>query len=340
MPIAKENVMDKLLTIAIPTFNRAAKLKRLLTVLQDEINTSCLHEQIDILISDNASIDDTASIASEFTDSNFSLEYYRQSENLGFDGNLRYLYSHARTRFVWFMADDDLPLKGAIGKILSSLEMHDPDVLLFSFIQPPGSTVRQFNYSTQIWFVNDPVSAIEHVLRYPKLSIYVLRKINFDESQWNVLDVTLGSGWYFISLAFSVLETSPKPLLVTISEPLATCDEDHVGLPWVPFMFLRMDKMVQHPFVLKHNQSLSKIYKNKGYCQAIQFSFAAKCGSLIPERMEDYDHFIHALKWRIPTLIRNPRTLMQLMALKLHIANLWSRIRPILRWVRKPLKKS
>lgn len=339
MPIVKENSMDKLLTIAIPTFNRAAKLKRLLAAIKDEIVTSCLQEQIDVLVSDNASIDDTSSIVSEFTDSNFSLEYYRQHVNLGFDGDLRFLYTHAKTRYVWFMADDDLPLSGSIGKIISTLKMHDPDILLFSFIQPPGSILRQFNYLDPIYLIKDALSAIENVLRYPKVSIYVMRKVDFDESHWNVLDKNLESGWYFIPLAFSVLESSSKLLLVVISESLATCDEDYVRLPWVPFMFLRMDEMVRHPFVLKHNPSLPKIYKNKGYCQAIQFSFAAKCGSLIPERMEEYDHFIHALKWRIPTLIRNPRTLMQFMALKLNIANLWAKIRPTLRWVRKPLKK-
>ncbi len=334
MPIVEENDMDKLLTIAIPTFNRAAKLKRLLAALQDEIVTSCLQEQIDVLVSDNASIDDTPSIVSEFTDSNFSLEYYRQPENLGFDGNLRFLYSHAKTRYVWFMADDDLPLMGSIGKLLSTLKMHDPDVLLFSFIQPPDSKVRQFNYSEPVWLVNDPVSAIEHILRYTKLSIFVIRKIKFHNYQWRTLDENIGSGWYYISLAFSVLEASQNLLLAIVSEPLATCDEDYTSISYTPFPLLNMDKMVQHTFVMKHQSNLPKLYESKGYCQAIQFAFAAKVGSLSPEYPEEYDKFIKELEWRIPVLLKAPRSFFQLIALKLQVAWLWPKIKNVIRKVK------
>jgi len=335
MPVVEKDIMQRpLLTIAIPTFNRAPKLKRLLNIIQEQIAASNLQACVCILVSDNASTDQTPAVASEFTGTGFNFTYYRQPQNLGLDGNLRFLYAHAKSRYVWFMADDDFPLKGAIGKLVNVLEAYDPDVLLFSFIQPPGSTVRQFDYPEPVRLVSDPVSAIEHILCYTKVSIFVIRKVAFDSSQWRALDENLGSGWYYISLAFSVLEASRNLRLAAISEPLATSDEDYFVIAYVPVALLRMHTIVQHPFVLKHNPGLLKQYHEVGYYQAIQFAFAAKTGGLVPESPQEYDEFIKDLECRIPTLLRRPRSLLQFVALKLRIASLWPNIRPIVKRVK------
>lgn len=232
-----------------------------------------------------------------------------------------------------------MPLKGAISKIVNVLERDDPDVLLFSFFQPPGSTVRQFDYPEAVRLVSDPVSAIEHVLRYTKLSIFVIRKVDFDSSNWSVLDANLGAGWYYILLAFSVLQVSRNLRLAVISEPLGTCDEDYIAISYSPHPLLNMDKMVMHPFVMRNNPGLIKYYYRKGYYQAIQFAFAAKIGSLSPEYPEEYDKFIKRMEWRIPVLLKESRSFLQLIALKFKIASAWPKIRPVVRWM-KPLSVS
>lgn len=328
-----------MLTVAIPTYNRAAKVKRLLNMINDEILTSQLQDRVAVIVSDNASTDTTPAAVSGFLNSNINIKYYRQPENLGFDGNIKFLYTKAETSYVWFMADDDLPLKSAIAKVVKTLEMYNPDVLLFSFIQPPGSAVKQFDYPEPVRLVSAPISVIEHVLRYTKISIFVTRKISFNSSQWQALDENLGDGWYYISLAFSVIEASPKLQLAIISEPLATCDEDYFTITTSPEGLLRMDRAVHHPFVLKYIPGLLKFYKDKGYYTAIQFAFAVKCGSLLAEYTEEYDKFIKDLECRICTLLRRPRSLLQFIALKLHIARLWPRIRPVVRWI-QPLSVS
>lgn len=326
------------MTIAIPTFNRAAKLERLLTVLQEDITTSQLQERVVVLVSDNASTDETPSMLSQFADFDLRLEYYRQPENLGFDGNLRFLYAHVNTPYLWFMADDDYPLTGAVNKVVRALEAHEPDVLLFSFIQPPGSTVRQFDFPESVRLVTEPVLAIEYVLRYTKVSIFIVRKVSFEASQGQVLDENIGAGWYYISLAFSVLETSPSLRLAVISEALATCDEDYSLITTNPESLLRMGIVVQHPFVMKHSPNLPKFYRDEGYYSAIQFAFAVKCGALPPEYPEEYDKFIKELECRICTLFRCPRSLFQFMALKLRISRLWPLIKPKVRYLMSKIR--
>lgn len=309
--------------------------------MQKEISTHRLEDRIVVMVSDNASKDETPSIVSGFAGSFRHFVSYRQDENMGFDGNCRFLYAHADTQYVWFMADDDMPLEGSLSRIVDVVGTLGPDVLLFSFIQPPGTRIRQFDYPEPVRSIEDPVEAIVHVLRYPKVSIFVLRKVDFSDAERQELDKNLGGGWYYLSLAFSVLESSHHLRLAAISEPLAACDEDYTTIAWVPTPFLNLDKPLQHPYVLKHRPELEKrfphlirFFSEEGYYNAILCSFAAKSGSLTPECAEDYDEFIKALDFRAVKLLKRPRSLLQFIALKCRIAGLWPYIRPAVRRVR------
>lgn len=291
-----------------------------------------------VYVSDNASTDDTEKLVKEFQERQLKVRYFRQSENVGFDNNLRFLYQIADSGYVWFIADDDMPLPGAISTILNIIDAQMPDVLLFSFVQPPGSKVRQFDYADPLRIVTDPVEAIEHVLRYTKLSIFVLRKIAFAERQWQELDRNIGAGWYYISLAFSVLESGHFLKLIAVSDPLATCDEGFTELSWTPTPFLNLDKPVQHAFVLKNYAEtnrryprLLKYFNEEGYYGAIQCAFSVKCGGLSSQASIDYDGFIRDLDCRGLMLIKRPKALIQFLALKLRIAGVWSYVRPAFR---------
>ena len=331
---AQSVMAEVLLTIAIPTFNRGAKLHRLLSIVRDEIVVSHLQERVCVVVSDNASADSTPCIVSQFANCGFGLTYHRQPDNLGFDGNLRFLYTHSNSRHVWFLADDDVPLPGAVSRIVAALQRHDPDVLLFSFVQPPGCTTRQFDYPEPLRLVVDPVTSIECVLRCTKVSIYVLRRPAFHDAEWRQLDGTLGDGWYYISLALAVLARSTDLRVALISEPLAGCDNDFRTLAYVPSMFLRLHHSLEHPFVLRHCPGLVKSYYERGYYEAIQFCFAAKTNRLRPEDPGDYDRFIKGLPFRGGVLVRRPRSLLQFMALKLGISGLWLRMKPLTFWLR------
>ena len=88
-----------LLTIGIPTYNRANYLGKLLAKIMPE----CERLGVEVLVSDNASTDDTAGIAARFS----SIRYLRNPRNLGFDGNILNLLDTAAGRFLWLLGDDD-----------------------------------------------------------------------------------------------------------------------------------------------------------------------------------------------------------------------------------------
>lgn len=103
-----------LLTIAIPTFNRAAYLGNTLEHLIDQLPFGS-DRQIEVLISDNGSGDGTEALCHEYMHRHpLVVRYVRHDKNLGFDRNLDSLFVNARGQYVLLVGDDDYPLPGAL----------------------------------------------------------------------------------------------------------------------------------------------------------------------------------------------------------------------------------
>jgi len=90
-----------LITIAIPTYNRADKYLR--QTIECAINQT--YENIEILISDNNSNDHTPEVVRSFSDPR--IKYYRQESNLGGFGNWNFLLDQARGDYFHLYHDDD-----------------------------------------------------------------------------------------------------------------------------------------------------------------------------------------------------------------------------------------
>lgn len=121
-----------LLTLAIPTYNRAESLRATLLAFVAQIKQADLTD-VEIVVSDNCSTDNTqqvcASIATEHP--TLSLRYFCNASNLGFDGNVNALFGHARGRYVWTYSDDDRPSPEMLAHVLNLL---DQKKIEFAFI--------------------------------------------------------------------------------------------------------------------------------------------------------------------------------------------------------------
>ncbi|WP_433692497.1 glycosyltransferase family 2 protein [Herbaspirillum seropedicae] len=97
-----------LLTIAIPTYNRAARLRTTLLKHIEQIERAALTD-VEIAVSDNCSTDDTQQVCRNLAQAHpdLQLRYFRNDSNIGFDGNVNALFGHARGRYVWTFSDDD-----------------------------------------------------------------------------------------------------------------------------------------------------------------------------------------------------------------------------------------
>ena len=307
------------LSIVIPTYNRADKLLRLLGNIEAELVNCQMADQVQILVSDNASNDDTQSKVAVFRALYFNLSYFRQESNIGFDGNVRFLYEAAKTDYVWFFSDDDILLPGAISTVLDGLKATEPDVLLFSFIQPPGSKYQTFNLPSRISVVTNPNDIIRYVALYPKVSIYVLRKIELSVEQTMELQPFYENGFFWIDLCYSIIAVREKPKICIISKPLARCDDEFDNIRFGPSVFLRSYTIFNHPFVRAHLPNQAEEARIKSYYDVIQLMFAVKMGSLKSDNHALFEREMKSLSIMPNLLIKSPRAFMQLLAIKLQL---------------------
>ncbi len=91
-----------LVTIAIPTYNRASAF--LSYALRSAVEQT--YENLEIIVSDNCSEDDTESVVGGYGDSR--IQYYKQKENIGFLRNVNYCLDKARGEYFLLLFDDDL----------------------------------------------------------------------------------------------------------------------------------------------------------------------------------------------------------------------------------------
>lgn len=109
------------LSIAMPTWNRSNNLYEALTCLLPQIYN--YSKQIEIIISDNASSDDTQDIITKFKDLYPSLNIItnRNNNNLGFYGNLRKCRELSSGKYLWILSDDDYVCPDLISVILNKI---------------------------------------------------------------------------------------------------------------------------------------------------------------------------------------------------------------------------
>ena len=112
-----------LLTIAIPTFNRAGQLETLLDVLEPQLSG---RSEVELFVSDNASDDRTpeviAAAASRFALAGARLRAHRQPRNVGSDANFAFCFAQANGQFFWMCGDDDLIVPNAVAEVLALLQ--------------------------------------------------------------------------------------------------------------------------------------------------------------------------------------------------------------------------
>jgi len=329
------------LAILIPTYNRSTKLLRLLNVIEKEM-TSDNNFSIEVLVSDNCSVDNTEKIARNFFTDKFKYKYYRQEKNTGFDGNVKFLYQNAQTDYVWFIADDDIPLPGSIFTIYQVLQYNTPDILLFPFIQPPDSTktkIKSLYSSDMIKKVNNPKMIIETISKTWKISSYVLRKKEFNKEEEDELIPFFTSDFYFMDLCFSILKKSINPELCIISQPLATCDEDYIKFEFDSEKLIKMYRVYTHPFVTKHIPGFAESKKKYAYFVTVGALFSVKTKSLIVKNIDNYNKAIRNLPIRPLLLMKNPEVLLKFLLMKMHLTYIFLILKPIIRKMKKSFKK-
>ena len=116
-----------MLTVVIPTYNRAMHLSRLLTALTVELQG--LEGKVQVILSDNASTDHTHLVINSFVALNPEVHLIQHIKNVGPDANFLSCIAAVKSEYVWIIGDDDLPQKGVLKTVVELLERDAIDLL-------------------------------------------------------------------------------------------------------------------------------------------------------------------------------------------------------------------
>ena len=111
-----------LVSVCVPTWNRAASLRESLTSIQGQD-----YESIEILISDNGSTDETEVLCREAAQQDGRIRYFRQPSNIGNYENHNFLIEKSRGEFVCFFHDHDRRALTIVSEYVRFMQGH-PEV--------------------------------------------------------------------------------------------------------------------------------------------------------------------------------------------------------------------
>lgn len=111
-----ENIKP-ILSILLPTFNRASILRLTLKHLLSEVER--LKGLVEVVIGNNASTDETETVLTELT-SEYTRVFCRET-NIGSWRNIVALGNEARGEWVWVIGDDDFLVTNSLERIIGSL---------------------------------------------------------------------------------------------------------------------------------------------------------------------------------------------------------------------------
>ena len=113
-------VVEVKLSICVPTFNRAL-------LLEECLSSVCLsrrgfEKDVEIVISDNYSPDETGIVAKRFVDEYANIRYYINDGNIGGERNFYRAAQRASGKFIWLFCDDDKMERNAIASVIAAID--------------------------------------------------------------------------------------------------------------------------------------------------------------------------------------------------------------------------
>jgi len=130
----------KLLTIAFITYNRRQYLAESLPRVLAQVGNLA---QVEVLVSDNASTDDTRAFVQEMQKMYKELRYHCNEKNVGAEGNIHRAMQASRGEYVLIAGDDDYFCDGALHVLLDTIKKNRGDALFYMAQNPTPMHVHR-----------------------------------------------------------------------------------------------------------------------------------------------------------------------------------------------------
>ena len=151
-----------LVSIGLPVRNAGARVADVVrSVLAQD------HPNVELLITDNGSTDDTEEVCRELAKNDDRIAYHRQPRNIGVMNNFVYAIGAAKGRYFRWIGDDDRLEPGFVSRCLDVFES-DPRLILvttgIAYVGPDG-TAESAPYTGSALASDDPVDRFVEMLR-------------------------------------------------------------------------------------------------------------------------------------------------------------------------------
>ncbi len=306
-----------MLTIAIPTFNRAAWLSRQLERLSAQNDG-----RVSLLVSDNGSTDETAAVVREFQGRMPNLAYSRNPRNLGFDGNVLRLYELSQSDYIWFLSDDDAVRPNAVKLVLELIARFAPTVAVLGAAaeEDSGAAPADGSGEVEIFDAIDKVRDYSLFQRLIFLSTLLVKKSGavppealIELKGTNFIQVSLGmallAGRFRLCLADKVIVVEREPGYVTRTEVAELWFLGPAKAMWLP-QYGYDTQMIRALMRRSRRSFVSFLFAAKLGMFAINPSLsgenAARIGELLGKRMLWFIRTVTAVYRLTPAFLLKP----------------------------------
>jgi glycosyltransferase involved in cell wall biosynthesis len=145
--------MNYLVSIGIPTYNRPEGLKKTL-----ELITNQTYKNLQIIISDNCSLDSKVKVIVEsFMKNDDRITFFQQEENKGPAYNFEFVLKKATGKYFMWATDDDLWANDFVEKLVLNFDSYPNSITSFCNIKEinqNNEVINFFTYSNQLSSLN------------------------------------------------------------------------------------------------------------------------------------------------------------------------------------------
>jgi len=119
---------NPLISIGIPTYNRSEKLFR---CLESTINQD--YENIEIIVCDNNSNDNTSQVVLSFNDKR--IHYHQNDKNIGMRNNFNMCLNKSSGDFFILLSDDDIPKNNLVSCLFNKISKNIDNIFAYSCVE-------------------------------------------------------------------------------------------------------------------------------------------------------------------------------------------------------------
>lgn len=202
--VLEDRINTPLISICIPTFNRAVQLEKCLNSIYSQIGNDSLFE---VFVSSNNSTDNTEDVINKYLKLYGNLTYNKNAINIGPDKNIAITIEKSKGKYIILHGDDDYFKENTIYPLMDIINNNRKSSLLFINVLSNKNDVVVYNG------VNEFLQATSIAASFISSIIIEREAFNKIEEPFKYIDTSFNQ----IYLQYSILLNNPSFTLINRS---------------------------------------------------------------------------------------------------------------------------